>query len=45
MIIIWNAKRGITAHSRVDAAMRILKEGQLVTLDPEKALIYKGVVI
>jgi len=29
---------------RADAATRILKEGQLVTLDPEKALVYKGVV-
>jgi len=29
---------------RGDAACRILKEGQLVTLDPEKALVYKGVV-
>ncbi|CCB91659.1 pyruvate kinase [Waddlia chondrophila 2032/99] len=30
---------------RADAAAYILKEGQLVTLDPGKALIYKGVVI
>lgn len=30
---------------RADAAGYILKEGQLVTLDPSKALIYKGVVI
>jgi pyruvate kinase len=30
---------------RADAAMRTLKEGQLVTLDPEKALVYKGVVL
>lgn len=30
---------------RADSANQILKEGQLVTLDPEKALIYKGVVI
>jgi pyruvate kinase len=30
---------------RADAAMEILKEGQLVTLDPLKALVYKGVVI
>jgi pyruvate kinase len=29
---------------RADAASVILKEGQLVTLDPKKALIYKGVV-
>lgn len=30
---------------RADAACRILKEGQLVTLDPERALVYKGVVL
>ncbi len=30
---------------RADAATRILKEGQLVTLDPEKNLVYKGVVL
>lgn len=30
---------------RADAACLILKEGQLVTLDPEKALVYKGVVL
>lgn len=29
---------------RADGAYRVLKEGQLVTLDPEKALVYKGVV-
>ncbi|BBI17433.1 pyruvate kinase [Neochlamydia sp. S13] len=29
---------------RADEASRILKEGQLVTLDPEKALVYKGVI-
>lgn len=29
---------------RADGACRILKEGGLVTLDPEKALVYKGVV-
>lgn len=34
-----------TAIVRADGATRILKEGQLVTLDPVKALIYKGVVI
>ena len=28
---------------RADAAAQILKEGQLVTMDPEKALVYKGV--
>lgn len=36
---------GKTAIVRADAATRILKEGQLVTLDPDKALVYKGVVI
>lgn len=30
---------------RADAACLILKEGQLITLDPEKALVYKGVVL
>jgi pyruvate kinase len=30
---------------RADAASSILKEGQLVTLDPEKALVYKGVIL
>lgn len=30
---------------RADAASQVLKEGQLVTLDPEKALVYKGVVL
>ena len=30
---------------RADAACRILKEGQLITLDPDKALVYKGVVL
>jgi pyruvate kinase len=30
---------------RADTACSILKEGQLITLDPEKALIYKGVVL
>jgi pyruvate kinase len=29
---------------RADGAVNVLKEGQLVTLEPEKALIYKGVV-
>lgn len=29
---------------RADAASRLLKEGQLVTLDPEKALVYNGIV-
>ncbi len=36
---------GKTVVVRADAAMKVLKEGQLVTLDPEKALVYKGVVI
>ncbi|OJU81244.1 MAG: pyruvate kinase [Chlamydia sp. 32-24] len=30
---------------RADTAMKVLKNGQLVTLDPEKSLIYKGVVL
>lgn len=30
---------------RADGALRNLKEGQLVTMDPDKALIYKGVVL
>jgi pyruvate kinase len=30
---------------RADSAIRVLKEGQLVTLDPQKNLVYKGVVI
>jgi pyruvate kinase len=34
-----------TAIIRADAAIHNLKEGQLVTIDPEKALVYKGVVI
>jgi pyruvate kinase len=29
---------------RADAASTTLKEGQLITLDPSKALVYKGVV-
>lgn len=36
---------GKTAIVRADGALRILKEGQLVTIDPEKNLIYKGVVL
>lgn len=31
--------------TRADGAIQTLKEGLLVTLDPEKALVYKGVVI
>ena len=30
---------------RADSAFRILKQGQLVTIDPEKGLVYKGVVL
>jgi pyruvate kinase len=30
---------------RADEACRILKEGQLVTLDPVKAFVYKGVIL
>ena len=30
---------------RADDASRILNEGQLVTLDPEKSLVYKGLVV
>lgn len=30
---------------RADAATENLKDGQLITLDPEKALVYKGVVL
>lgn len=30
---------------RADGAFMILKQGQLVTIDPEKGLVYKGVVI
>lgn len=30
---------------RADDATGILKEGQLVTLDPEKTLVYKGIVV
>lgn len=30
---------------RADTAFRVLKEGQLVTLDPQKNLVYKGVVV
>lgn len=36
---------GKTAIVRADAAYQILKEGQLVTIDPDKALVYKGVVL
>ncbi|MBN9376920.1 MAG: pyruvate kinase [Chlamydiales bacterium 38-26] len=36
---------GKPAIVRADEASHILKEGQLVTLDPEKALVYKGVIL
>ncbi len=38
-------KLQLPAIVRADAASYILKEGQLVTLDPKKTLVYKGVVI
>ncbi len=31
--------------TRADGAFRILREGQLVSLDPKRALVYKGVVV
>lgn len=34
---------GKTLLVRADAALRILKEGQLVTIDPEKALVYNRI--
>jgi pyruvate kinase len=33
-----------TAITRCDAAFRVLREGQLITLDPEKAAVYKGAI-
>lgn len=33
-----------TAIVRVEGAFRILREGQLITLDPDKATIFKGIV-
>lgn len=33
-----------SAIIRGDGAFRILREGQLITLDPEKALVYKGAI-
>lgn len=36
---------GKPAIARADAACQILRDGQLVTMYPEKALIYKGVVL
>ncbi|WP_068468246.1 pyruvate kinase [Candidatus Protochlamydia phocaeensis] len=41
----WALSLGKPILLRADAASLILKEGQLVTLDPEKALVYKGVVL
>jgi pyruvate kinase len=35
----------IPALVRADGAFRVLKEGQLITLDPTKRLVYKGVVL
>lgn len=35
---------GKTVIVRADAACRILKEGQLVTLDPERALVYNRIL-
>lgn len=35
-------KLGKTAIVRADGAAHVLKEGQLVTVDPAKALVYKG---
>ncbi len=35
---------GKTVITKVDGAFRILREGQLITVDPEKALVYKGVI-
>lgn len=35
----------IPALIRADGATLVLKEGQLVTIDPDKGLIYKGVVL
>lgn len=36
---------GRTYITRADGAMHVLKEGQLATIDPEKSLVYKGVII
>ncbi|GAB4234183.1 MAG: pyruvate kinase [Chlamydiales bacterium] len=38
-----NGKKTAIIHA--DAAMRILKEGGLVTIDPAKAIIYKGIEV
>ncbi len=39
------AHLGKTVLVRADGAMEHLKEGMLVTVDPEKSLVYKGVVL
>lgn len=38
-------KHDIPLIVRADGATMVLNEGQLVTLDPEKGLVYKGVVL
>jgi pyruvate kinase len=44
--LLENARQmGKPAIVRADAAVNILKDGQLVTLDPAKSLVYKGVVL
>ena len=44
--LLEEARRlGKPAIVRADGASKVLKQGQLVTMDPEKALIYKGVVL
>lgn len=35
----------IPTLARADGAMQTLKEGTLITLDPERSLVYKGVVV
>ena len=37
-------EHNISSLVRADNALRYLREGQLVTLDPEKALVYKGMI-
>lgn len=36
---------GIPLLIRADGAFNVLKEGQLVTIDPMKAIVYKGVIL
>lgn len=38
-------QHGKTVLTRADEAMRNLKDGLLVTLDPERKIVYKGVVV